>query len=869
MKKIFFIFLFCLFFIPKKIYALQFTKYQNNPLSINFINDYSYILQVDVFQKNNNGCSAIAAARRSVENYYSLIKIDSNDCINWFMTKEVLNISQDITNPRVFINDNNQITIFFAKQDSFDFYRIYKTSCDNQFNCSSDIKLILDPNKNISQEKNGYFAPEILKYQNQYYMFYGVWGNDGFKIRLAYSNDLENWQKCSNNLLTDGSDGPFLLINENFLYLFYHKSDSSGIKLAKANLPISCNLSFQDEGYILQKGNLYDAKHLIFPSVLFENNNFKIFYSGLSIYNGWSLNLACTDSNCDFNFPTSTPTPIPTKIPLIILPGFMGSWNREAILHNQEVDYGQWKLAPFVKEYDGIINTLKNLGYKENEDFYIFAYDWRKPVEETVENLNSFLNNLLSQNINKFNLVGHSLGGLISRIYTQKYKDKVNKIISVGSPHKGVAQVYKPLEAGEIDRENTFLWLAQKMILVLNKSSIESDRETIRKRFPVAKDLFPVFDFLKNNSGEIISTNNLSIKNNLLNFYNQNFSDIFDIFTAIYGEKDQNTPSGFIVESPSIIDQLLGNYQDGYPKTTYFDLGDYTVLTNSAKEDEDSQKLVLDHGEIITKKEGIKKILDLLGINYHDENIAEGQKTNIGRSLIFLIKSPAKISVENNGNVYEENDGIIFIPDAQTSNYKLNIQGNDFGSYQAIIGQISENNDVWDFINGEINKDPPDSQIDSYLINYNQENSYSIFPTPTIFPTVTTTILPTISLTQTPTLSPTILPTQTPTQIPILTITTNMSVANSASTQGSNNSSQAISSTITPTPTLVLFSKIEDNYQENLKDNNQEVLGEETEKKEIKQEEKNKLNNNLTFLIVIFLILGIFLYFYLKKIKNG
>ncbi len=873
MKKIYiFLFLFFLFniFFVKEVYGLQFYKYQNNPLNISLIDDYSYILQVDVYEKNNNGCFGIAAAKKSNESFYSLVNIESRDCVNWVMKKEVLRLGRDITNPRLFVDTNNQKILFFTIQDDQDFYRIYSTNCDNNLNCSNDVNLILNPNKNDYTEKNGYFGAKILRYQDKYYMFYGVWGSDGFKIRLAYSDNLQSWTKCQFNLISDDADGPFPLISDNSLFLFYHKSNSSGIKLAKANLPISCNMIFQDQGYQLIKGSTYDAKHLIFPSVLFENNDFKLFYSGLSSFNNWSLNLACTDSVCGFNLPTPTlipsptitPTPTPTKIPIIILPGFMGSWNKRAILHNEDVNYNDWKLAPFVKEYNGLINTLKNLGLKENEDFYVFAYDWRKPVLETVENLNSFINSHLSQTFNKFSLVGHSLGGLVARIYTQKYKDKVNKIISVGSPHQGVVQVYKPIEAGEIDRENTLLWLAQKMILILNKNTIESDRQTITNKFPVTYDLFPTFDLIKNKKNQINPISSLNVKNTLLNQFNQSINEIYDIFTAIYGEKDKNTPSEFLIDSPNLIDQVLGNYQDGYPIETHFDYGDYTVLTKSAKQDEDAEKLVFDHGEIITKKEAIKKILDLLGINYNEEKIVEGEKTNIARSLIFLIKSPARMSVNFNNNIYEENDGIIFIPNAETGGYQLNVQGTDFGQYQVIIGQISDNNDIWEIINGEITNNPPDQQIDTYFINYNNENSYSIFPTST------PTLVPTLTLTPTKIFEPINTPTNTPTNTLILSQTTNQSTAsNNSNSSSTSNSNKQISSKPTPTPTLILFSKIDNETNKNLNnDNNGKILGEKTEKKEVNQLKNKKSNNFIYYSILGIIIFFIFLIFKMYNI---
>jgi len=875
MKKIFlnFIFFLILFSFPFKIYGFQFFKYQGNPLTINFIDNYAYNLQVDIYQKDSLGCHGIATARRSSENYFSLVKIDSFDCKNWQMTKEILNIGQSISNPRLFIDDNGEKTLFFAKMDSNDFYRIYSSNCDQDLNCSLNINLVLEPNKNDQKEKNGYFAPYVLKENGTYYMFYGVWGSDGFKIRLAYSDNLQTWQKCGSDLLTGGVDGPFPLIKDGSLYLFYHKSDASGIKLSKAGLPLSCNLNFQDLGYQLSRGIDYDSNHLIFPSVLADGENLKLFYTGLSYYNSWRLNLACTDQNCYFNLPTPTPTPTstptptptPTKTPIVVIPGFMASWNKRAILHNENVSQADWKIASFVKEYNGIIKTLKNLGYQENENLFLFAYDWRKPILDVVEDLNDFITNHQPLATSHFFIVGHSLGGLVGRIFTQKYPEKVEKIISVGSPHRGVVQVYKPLEAGEIDRENTFLWLAQKMILVLNKTTLEPDRLTLKKRFPVLTDLFPTFDFLKDESGQFLSTNNLTIKNDLLNLYNQSFFDIFSKFIAIYGEKDAQTPSGYTIKKPDLINQVLGNYQDGQPIETIKDLGDYTVPNFSANQDTDSEKLVFDHGEIIYEKEAIKKILNLLNINFNEEDVIQGEKTKIDTSLIFLIRSPATMTAINNNNIYSEDEGIIFIPDAKSGDYKLEVLGNDLGKYQLIVGQISENNDIWELIDGEITQIEPEPQKDSYLISYDEKTAIPVIPSPT--PTQTPTLTPILTIT------PTAIPTPTPTNV--LTITISPTITSTitptptssqnqgltqASSSSSNTSNQNNISIPSPTPTVVLFSQ---NITKENNVNEPEVLGEKTEVKKDNPELRNPIKsqkNNKTIFIVLGLVAGLSLF---------
>ena len=38
-----------------------------------------------------------------------------------------------------------------------------------------------------------------------------------------------------------------------------------------------------------------------------------------------------------------------------------------------------------------IINTLKNIGYLENNNLFIFPYDWRQSIDETKNDLKKFL----------------------------------------------------------------------------------------------------------------------------------------------------------------------------------------------------------------------------------------------------------------------------------------------------------------------------------------------------------------------------------------------------------------------------------------------------------------------------------------------
>lgn len=743
----------------KDVLAFEFIKSPDNPLPVSYIDNYANQLQANIF-KEGDVYKGIFAINKPPETYYSLGYFESTNGVDWQMKKEVLNTGADLSNPSV-IKTQTGYLLFLTRYDNNTVYRIYSSTCDFDFNCSSSLSQVIMPNTSNYSEKNGVFAGHPFIQDNRTFLFFGAWGGDGFKIKLAYSDDLITWQRCPYAFIYDG-DGPFPYKENNDLYLFFHLSNSNGIQLAKTTLPLSCNSSFNEKGYLLVKDKSYDQKHLVFPSILNDNGDLKLYYSGLGSDSRWRLNLACTGQACLSPTPSPTLTPIPTLIPIpttgsedptptisqkrpiIIIPGFMASWNRDAILHNQTVDYTAWKLQNFVKEYDGLINTLKNIGYQENINLFLFPYDWRQSIEKTTDDLNSYLQTKIwnDKPNQKINIIGHSLGGLVGRIFAQKNKDKINQIISVGSPHFGAVQFYKPLEAGEIDRANTFLWLAEKIVLILNKSTLESDRVTIANKFPAAKDLFPTFNFLKDTSGNEISIDDLTIKNTFLTSYNQTFSEIFPLFTAIFGEKDKNTLAGYIVEPQNSLDQLLGNYSDGKPTESYSDLGDYLILSKSASQDTDSEKFYFDHGEIITKRDAIKKILGILNINFSDDQIVEGQITKISSSLIFMIKSPATMTVEFENNIYTEDEGIIFIPDAKSGSYRLKVQGTDQGKYEVVVGQISENNDIWESINGEITQSPASSQIDDYNILYNSQTAFSMFPTPTIVPP-TETLIPT------------------------------------------------------------------------------------------------------------------------------
>ncbi|HEX8247371.1 MAG TPA: hypothetical protein VF599_04240 [Pyrinomonadaceae bacterium] len=197
--------------------------------------------------------------------------------------------------------------------------------------------------------------------------------------------------------------------------------------------------------------------------------------------------------------PTPSPSPVTTgKMPVVVIPGLIGSE-----LVNRETGESVWfhlqrakkddlrlpisaniarnrdnlvpgdilrnvKLVKFLPEtqiYERLVEALKADGYTEakwdapvaTDVFYVFPYDWRRDNVETarilMQKIQSAKTRLRKPNL-KFNIIAHSMGGLISR-YAVMYGSAdlpagtrkpvpnwsgarhFNKIFLVGTPNEG------------------------------------------------------------------------------------------------------------------------------------------------------------------------------------------------------------------------------------------------------------------------------------------------------------------------------------------------------------------------------------------------------------------------------------------------
>ncbi len=104
--------------------------------------------------------------------------------------------------------------------------------------------------------------------------------------------------------------------------------------------------------------------------------------------------------------------------------------------------------------YQALIDYLGIRGYTTSGDsptLIVFPYDWRKSITDTVSSLQISVTHILNQsNIKKVNIIAHSQGGLVARVYIDdKERAKtVDKLITLGTPYLGAPVAFDAMHYG-------------------------------------------------------------------------------------------------------------------------------------------------------------------------------------------------------------------------------------------------------------------------------------------------------------------------------------------------------------------------------------------------------------------------------------
>ncbi len=712
------------------VQAQELIPYQNNPV---ITKEASHIGAVQPFVLRENNYYTLWYV--DMASLYRIKTVKSSNGIDWFDERDTQVTNRQKASDPFVVFENDKYTLYFASSDFGNISLWQSISNDGvTFNAGSEKEIL---KADSSWEGTSLSCPSVIKENNLSYLFYSGSGSGNWGIGLATSTDGTNWQKCTNNpFIAPGASEHIIKYNGTF-YLFFQSP--SGLEVQQAGSLNGCDTIWTNRHIV--NSALRD------PSPIQVGNNLWL-YGTLPNETGYHIGLA---GNTTIEKP---------NYPIVIVPGMFASWNNKAILHNESVTYDAWKLNPAVMEYEALRKTLENMGRILNDGYFVFPYDWRAPLATTVNNLDQFINKNI-WNTHPYlpvQLIGHSLGGNIAQLYVQKNNTKpIKNIATAGSPLLGAAQSYKPLAGGEIDRQNNLIWLAEKLILLLNKSVIENDKDTISRTFPVLKDLLPAFPYLKNESG--LTLDSVLANSTVLNPLPTSFISEFHV-----GGSGHQTDAGYILGEQTPLDKLQNIYQDGHPLNSWQEDGDGVVLLKSSL-NQITPAPQSNHGEIIFSRENIKVLLSSLNINVQDSDIPNGKSTQIFPAILAFIQSPATIEIEHNGELQKENEGMIWIQNAENGKYRLNVNGVESGEYTASVWLIGESSDKW----FQFKKTTSNGSRNSFIISFNPVDGGNVAeyvpPSPTTTPSLTPS--PTHIPTKTP--SPTSKPIAKPTHKPIPT----------------------------------------------------------------------------------------------------
>lgn len=103
--------------------------------------------------------------------------------------------------------------------------------------------------------------------------------------------------------------------------------------------------------------------------------------------------------------------------------------------------------------YQTTYDHLQEKGYRENDLLVPFPYDWRKSQAHNAAKLSQLIDEVLvAKRVAKVNILAHSMGGMVAETAIETNAAtaaKVNRIVTLGTPHLGAARILGMLEYNE------------------------------------------------------------------------------------------------------------------------------------------------------------------------------------------------------------------------------------------------------------------------------------------------------------------------------------------------------------------------------------------------------------------------------------
>ncbi|MFM8932543.1 MAG: hypothetical protein ACKOS8_11785 [Gemmataceae bacterium] len=149
--------------------------------------------------------------------------------------------------------------------------------------------LILDPpwqsTERAPHRKGNLYAPELVRDQGRWFLFYGAQGADGHdRIHLAVSTDGITWKR-QGVVLEDASanhvNDPSVVVRDGVFHLYYTLA-REGLRDVIALATSRDGILFEKQRVVLGTGKegAWDSLLAGRPSILFEDGKFRLWYDG-------------------------------------------------------------------------------------------------------------------------------------------------------------------------------------------------------------------------------------------------------------------------------------------------------------------------------------------------------------------------------------------------------------------------------------------------------------------------------------------------------------------------------------------------------------------------------------------------------------
>jgi len=586
---------------------------------------------------------------------------------------------------------------------------------------------------------------------------YGITFHD-HQMRTISSIGDPDWSNYIYGLLLDGKSG----IDKNVVFRYVDKDNWYGFHMRSDGIRFGVmkdGVYFDNNGKLLssfsfQNNKIYSLKIIIKDNLVSFYVDGQCLVDNLEISGNPILNgkIGLYASTGDFIYPTSVyfdnvivctiddpyncdyPEEYFHRKPVILVPGHGASINfKEMFLGISDPD--GWQMVPGAHVYDNLLKALEENGYQKGRDLFVFYYNWLNPIEDSSQKLHDFVNQVVAtSSADKVNLIGHSMGGLVSRGCLEAYGDQcpVENLITVGSPHRGVPEAYGAWAGGAIWKRGFINRVAFEIFLNLKKKLGETRRETVLRIAPSTQELLPNFAYFKNLNGNEIPFNKGNYpENNLLSNWHL-LSDAKANPYIVYGINQSTLRWLKIDKELSWWDKVLDNWPYGKPiEREYLLDGDGTVSYLSAYPEASlsGKGFKMGHRDIIFQKEAVGAIMERLGLKPVDFSSFPEDAKNY---LVFYLHSPAHLLIEDEENIAPEDifkgeiDGrlklIIIASPLLDHQYSIKVVGdenseNDSREYTLTVGQLDDNYSIWQDYQGEIMPD----QEDTFTIKFNPQ----------------------------------------------------------------------------------------------------------------------------------------------------